>query len=88
MQPTPDQIATFRCLFLAHRQPYQAWMQSSHAPNTYRKNLLVCHMPVQISQPHAQPVQGGGGSIRRLAGASSHARAWLEAAPGGEERGT
>ena len=88
MQPSVNQIPACRRPFLAHRHPHQAWMQSSHAPSTYRKHLLVCHTPVQISQPHAQPLQGGEGSNRRSAGARSHARAGLDPAPGGEERGT
>ncbi len=37
MQPTPDQIAIFRRLFLHHRPPHQAWMQPAGAASKYRK---------------------------------------------------
>ena len=56
MQPTPDQIATFRRLFLAHRPPHQAWMQPPGAPSKYRKKFhavtaieLAAHLAGRIT---------------------------------------
>ena len=39
MQPTPDQIAVFRRLFLSHCPPHQAWMQPTGAPAKYIKKF-------------------------------------------------
>ena len=56
MQPTPDQIATFRRLFLAHRPPHQAWMQPPGTPSKYRKKFhavtaieLAAHLAGRIT---------------------------------------
>src|ERR671932_475364 len=39
MQPTSDQIAIFRRLFLRHEPVYQAWMQPPGAPAKYFKKF-------------------------------------------------
>src|SRR5919199_1390181 len=72
MQPSPDQIATFRRLFLAHQPPHQAWMQPPGAPSKYRKKFhpvtateIAAHLAGRITL--AVPLVGRDGTARGAA---------------------
>src|SRR5919199_4609367 len=72
MQPRPDQIATFRRLFLPHRPPHQAWMQPMGAAGKYRKKFhpvtateIAAHLAGRITL--AVPLIGDDGLARAAA---------------------
>ena len=64
--PLPTNLlGTFRCLFLAHDPPYQAWMQPAGAAAKYRKKFhpisdaeLAAHLAGRLTI--AAPMHGHG----------------------------